>query len=154
MPPARNEIMGAALGKRILVPIDGFEDAALLVARLGDLRSRQPIEVHLLNVQPRFPGHVAMFFSAAEIRRFHHEDAMRELAAARDLLARAAIPFTCHIEIGNFADIVAALAAELRCRHILMHEAAKGVLSGMVLGVLASQVKGLVAGSNTLCEVI
>jgi hypothetical protein len=79
---------------------------------------------------------------------------MRELAAARDLLARAAIPFTCHIEIGNFADIVAALAAELRCRHILMHEAAKGVLSGMVLGVLASQVKGLVAGSNTLCEVI
>jgi hypothetical protein len=86
-----------------------------------------------------------MFFSAAEIRRFHHEDAMRELAAARDLLARAAIPFTCHIEIGNFADIVAALAAELRCRHIL---------SGMVLGVLASQVKGLVAGSNTLCEVI
>jgi hypothetical protein len=35
-----------------------------------------------------------------------------------------------------------------------MHEAAKGVLSSMVLGVLASQVKGLVAGSNTLCEVI
>lgn len=140
--------------KNVLVPVAGFQDAERLAARVVAAYRQEPAEIHLLNVQPAFPGHVAMFFSGSELRRLHCEDGMRELAAARRLLEQAGVPFTCHIEVGDQADAIARFAREKRCRHIIMQDGAKGVLSHVVLGSLVNQVKRLIAGSNALCEVI
>ena len=138
----------------ILVPIDGLQDNARLVARVVELCRQGPTEVHLLSVQTAFNAHVAMFFAAAELRAFHDEDARRELAPVERLLDEAGVPFTSHVQVGRHADTISRVAQELRCRHILMQERPANPLSRLVMGSLADQVQHLVAGTSTACDVI
>jgi nucleotide-binding universal stress UspA family protein len=140
--------------ENLLVPIDGLQDSRRIIERVIEIYRLAPVEVHLLNVQSPFPGHIAMYFSGAQVRRFHLEDGMRELMPARRALEDAGIPFTCYVEVGNRAETIARFARERQCRQIVMNGAAKGFLSDMVLASLASQVRQLIRGSAALCEVI
>ena len=139
---------------RLLVPIRGSQDTDRVIARVVELYRQTPVEVHLLNVQPPLPGHVAMFFSADEIRAFHCDDAREELRAARQALIDAGIPFTCHIEVGEYVAAVAAFASEHRCRHVVLHDDRVGALAQFILGSAASRVRQLIDGSSALCELV
>ena len=138
----------------ILVPIDGLQDAGRIAARLSALQRQGAIRVHLLSVQPPFNSHVAKYFGAVELRRFHDEDARRELEPLQRLLREAGIAFTSRVEVGHYADTVSRVARELRCRHILMQDQPANLLSRLVLGSLASQVQHLMANTETACDVI
>ncbi len=154
--PARAEAPGLAARtpERALVPIGRLRDPERFLARIVDSYRRSPFELHVLNVQPPLPGHVAMYFDAGQIRRFHCEDAMQELLPARRLLRQAGIPYVCHIEVGDYATSIAACAREHRCRHVILEDPCKGMVSRWMPSSLASQVARLLAGSNVLCELV
>jgi len=139
---------------RVLVPIRALQYTDRVIARVIELYRQAPVEVHLLNVQPPLPGHVAMFFSADEIRAFHCDDAREELHAARTTLIEAGIPFTCHVEVGDYVAAIAAFASEHRCRHVVLQDDRAGGLARFILGSAASRVRQLIDGSSALCELV
>lgn len=138
----------------ILVPIDGLQDHTRLAARVTDLYRRAPAAVHLLSIQPPFNQHVAGFFSSQAIRDFHREEGMRELTPIQRLLRDAGVPSLCHVEVGRHADTISRMARALGCQHIVMRGDAHNMMSRIVLGSLVSQVQHLLAGVDTVCELV
>ena len=69
---------------KALVPVDGSPNSLGAVRHVIKLvKNREPLEIHLLNVQPPVHGDVTMFVSASAVRAFHDEQAAKALAPAR-----------------------------------------------------------------------
>jgi len=129
--------------QRILVPVDGSEtavravDYALRLAR----GSREPVELHLLNVQPPIvSGGVRMFFKHEEIEAYYQDSGQDALRAARERLDQAGQGYVQHVSVGPLGETIVAYAKEQRCDHIVMGTRGLGAMSGMVLGSVASKV--------------
>jgi nucleotide-binding universal stress UspA family protein len=137
--------------KSLMIAVTAGDDARTraVVAEALRLLAIHPARVHVVNVQPRVTGHVAMFFGQQELRQIQ-EDAGREaLLPAQALLDAAGVKYSSHVLVGRSAECIAELARDLHCERILFGE------SGMmkVFGSLAQQVRHLLAGSPE-CEVI
>ena len=81
---------------KILIPVDGSENALRAVVISSDHRShlREPIELHLLNVQsPVASGAVKMFISQQQLNDYHRDEGLAALKEARALVDRAGLPF-------------------------------------------------------------
>ena len=108
---------------KLLLPIDGSEGSMRAVGQLIAMRDwyRQPLEVHLLNVQHVLHEDVGQFVGAGDIESYHEEQGTRELAAARATLERAGIPHQSHIVTGEVAgEAIAHFAREHGIDPILM----------------------------------
>ena len=106
---------------KALVPIDGSEHALPAVRHIIRLvRDHEPVDIHLLNVQPPFHGDVTAFVSKDSVHEYQREQGQRALAAACALLDAARIPYTRHIYIGHPAEMIAACAKEMRCDAVVM----------------------------------
>ncbi len=139
--------------KKMLVTIDGLNATRThaAVAEAVRLWNVQPVEVHLLSVQPRVSSHVAMFFPAGELHRTQEAAGLEELKPAQVLLAQAGVPCTSSVRVGRRAETIARVARELGCDAIVVGQDSQS-LAGRMLGSVANQVRELVGASS--CQVI
>lgn len=138
----------------VLAPVRADRDTDWAAAFLVKLHQRERILVHLLSVQPPYDGHVRMFFSPAQVRAFHREDAERELAPVRRALEAAGVPHETHVVVGRVAEEIARFAREHGCRQIVMGPVRGRARPGLVLGSLTQQVERLLRTAGTPCEVL
>lgn len=100
---------------------------------------REPPEVHLLNTQHPVHGDVSTFVAESQIKDYHQERGLNELAEARALLDRAGIGYQVHIGVGMPSQVVAHYAKEKQCEQILMSEHSGSAVDGL-LGSVATEV--------------
>ena len=139
--------------RNLLLPIDA--DAARTKAAVAEalrICAQEPVQVHLLNVQPLVSSHVAMFFCEGELQQTQLEAGAEDLAPARALLDAAGVSYTSTVKVGRSAETIARVARELSCDRIVMGREDQG-LAGKIFGSLAQQVRHLLSGA-TDCQVI
>lgn len=130
--------------KKILVPIDGSENSSRVVRHVLTLAGelREPLDIHLLNVQHPFPGTITGV--AEQARQYHQEQGEAALAAARKLLDDAKVKYSYHISVGEAAPTVAKFVADLQCDSVIMGTRGMSSLANMVMGSVATKVLHLV----------
>ena len=96
---------------KILIPVDASQAALAPIDQVAALAQRGlKLEALVLNVQPRFPEHIARFTRRADrdaLRAERSRDAMAE-AVAR--LSQAGVPFRAMTELGIPAERIAGVA--------------------------------------------
>lgn len=133
---------------RILLPVDG-SDCALravdhLIAHTGWFSSVP--EIHLLNVHPPIPiGRVQAHVGKETLHAYYLEESQAQLLEAQRRLDAAGRFHTTHIHVGQPAEVITRLAAELACDLIVMGSHGLGALAGAVAGSVASRVLHLSA---------
>ena len=129
---------------RTLIPIDGSECSIRAVQFLLKQSKgfKEPMEIHLLNVQHPFPGTITGVSDQA--KQYHQEEGMKALANARKLLDDAKVKHSYHISLGDVGEIVAHFVDELKCDQVVMGTRGMGSVANMVLGSAAIKVLHLV----------
>lgn len=130
--------------KTVLVPVDGSESSNQaiqhLIKKRANYRDPAELEIHLLNVQHPVPGDVNMFIDHEELKQFHHDEGLKALQQARELLDKAGARYTFHVSVGDPAEIITHYAKEKRCDQIIMGTHGKSDLAGFFLGSVTHKV--------------
>ncbi|WP_194714407.1 universal stress protein [Noviherbaspirillum soli] len=114
---------------KILIPVDGSSNARHAVRHvLRQFRCNPGMNIHLLNVQPPFSRNVTRFAGRAAVNAAHQEASREALQASRRMLDEAGAPYTVHYAVGERASLIAEVARDLRCDHIVMGTARKSSL--------------------------
>lgn len=135
---------------KLLIPIYG--DSArwrAALAQATEMHRREDTCVHLLSVQPKVSGHVAMFFGRGELQQIQHTAGREDLEPAEAFLRTAGVPFTSSVTIGRSAETIARAAREFGCQRVVMG----GDQSPSVFGSVATQVRQILGGAKD-CQVI
>jgi nucleotide-binding universal stress UspA family protein len=128
---------------KILLPVDGSECALHAVKHVIAMRDmlREPIEVHLLNVQlPVASGAVKMFISQQQLNDYYRDEGLAALKEARALLDQHGVSYQHHIGVGDLAATIVDYASDKACRQIVMGTHGRGNLTGAVMGSVAAKV--------------
>jgi YjbE family integral membrane protein len=146
-PPVDDEAIAHASGRRmdmsrsegglpmlkVLVPVDGSPNALRAVRHaIDEYRRHHELELHLLNVQPRFSRHISRFVGRQDLEAWHRERADAALAPARDLLAQSDVPHHLHQAVGDRAREICRAAERLGVHHIVMGTARKNSITRML----------------------
>ncbi|MEK7438810.1 MAG: universal stress protein [Pseudomonadota bacterium] len=129
---------------RVLIPVDGSENslrAVKFVIRKLPLY-KEPLELHLLNVQHSFPGTIRGVHREAE--QFHHDEGTKALAEARKALDAAGVKYVYHIGIGDSGEVIAHFVREKEIEQVVMSTRGLGSVANMLLGSVANKVLELV----------
>ena len=133
--------------KRVLIPIDGSDCAlrgvALVISKRALYLSPDNVEIHLINVQAPFSNDISRFVSQQQINEFHRQQSEEALQGARQLLDDAGVKYRCHIEVGNIAETITALASSLECDQIVMGTHGRGAFKEFVMGSIPLKVLAL-----------
>lgn len=130
-PPNDNE--GEKAMKRILLPVDGSKNSLKAVQHvMGRFITDPEIELHLLHVRTPFSRHIARFASRRNMAAFHRDEAAKSMKAVRALLDTRSIPYATHVELGDRADTIVAVAKRLRVSQIVIGTARKNSLTRMI----------------------
>lgn len=125
---------------KALVPVDGSDNALCAVRHVIKLvQDREPLEIHLLNVQPPFHGDVTAFVSAEDVKAFHLEQGEKALQQACDFLDEAGVPYTKHVYVGHAAEVIAECASGLRCDKVIMGTHGRGTITQLILGSVSHE---------------
>lgn len=126
---------------KILIPVDG-SPAALRATALVAERSawyRQPVEIHLLNVQHPVHRDVGQFVNHEELEKYHRQEGLAALAEAHALLDKAGLAAVPHVLID---DQPATAIAEFAARHgfdeLYLGNHGHGALSSILRGSVAA----------------
>ncbi|HEV8646452.1 MAG TPA: universal stress protein [Burkholderiales bacterium] len=128
---------------KILLPVDGSENSLRAVRHVMAMKEqhRDPIEVHLLNVQlPVASGAVKMFISQQQLNDFYRDEGVAALKDARALLDQAGVPYQHHIGVGDLAGTIVSYAKEKQCRQIVIGTRGRGSFAGALLGSVTNKV--------------
>jgi Ca2+-transporting ATPase len=118
---------------KVLVPVDGSRNSEFAVRHVvRQFMNNTAMEIHLLNVQPAFSSYITRFLSRKNVRDYHLEEAEKALRPVRQMLDGLGVPYAVHIEIGERAERITAVAHRLRCDHIVMSSARKNSLTRLV----------------------
>ena len=129
---------------RILIPVDGSENALRAVRFLIKKSTlfRDPLEIHLLNVQPSFPGTIRGVAQLA--LEEHQQQGLDALADARKLFDEANVKYCHHISVGETPEIIARYVEDKNIEQVVMGTRGLGTITGMLLGSVATKVLHLV----------
>ena len=105
---------------KILMPVDASSAALAPIKHLVSLHRMNPIEVLVLNVQPRFHRHVSQFSSRSARDELRAERSREAMARAIEELSLAGIPFRAVSEVGLPAERIAAVAEREAIDEIMM----------------------------------
>jgi nucleotide-binding universal stress UspA family protein len=103
------------------------------------VQDRQPLELHLLNVQPPLHGDVTAFVSKGNVRDFHLEEGEKALKRACEMLMEEDVPFTKHVYVGQAARVIAELAREMRCDKVIMGTHGRGTITQLLMGSVSHE---------------
>jgi nucleotide-binding universal stress UspA family protein len=129
---------------RVLMPIDGSENSlrtVRFVIRKAPLY-KEPLEIHLLNVQHPFPGTISGVHEQAE--RYHHDEGAKALADARKALDAAGLKYVYHIIVGEAGEVIARFVKDKNIEQVVMGTRGAGSVANMLLGSVATKVLHLV----------
>jgi nucleotide-binding universal stress UspA family protein len=115
-----------------LFAADGSEAALRAAERLIDRLPwyRQPVRLHLLNVQRPASGDVGTFVGKDELASYHHEEGQKTLQPIRERLDRAGVPYVAHIGVGDPPHVIAHYARETKSDQIFLGASAGALLQG------------------------
>jgi len=124
--------------KRVLIPVDG-SDCSLravdyVIAESAGQAKPDEVEAHLLNVQVALRGDIGQFISHEQIAGYQHEESEKAVGQAQARLKAAGVRLVVHAQVGHVADVIARLAGELDCDHIVMGTHGRGALADLLAG--------------------
>jgi nucleotide-binding universal stress UspA family protein len=126
-----------------LIAIDGsgYSDSAVdyVVRRAG--QCREPVHVHLLNVQLPLGGvNVKIFIKPESVESYYRDEGMAVLEKPRGVMQAADISCDYHIGVGDPGEVIVSYAQANRCDEIVMGTHGRGALAGAVMGSVARNV--------------
>jgi nucleotide-binding universal stress UspA family protein len=129
---------------RMLLPVDGSESSLRAVdfaARKKDWY-KDPVEIHLINVQPPLPfgSRVSSVIGHDTVEKYHREEAMKALEPAMHRLDSAGVTHSQHICVGDPPELIAEYAQEKGCDQIIMGSRGLGKTASLLLGSVATKV--------------
>jgi nucleotide-binding universal stress UspA family protein len=102
---------------------------------------KQPLEIHLLNVQHVLHKDVSQFVSAQDVKGYLEDESRKELAAACARLDGAGLAYQRHVVVGELAaETIAHFAREHGIDQILMCTHGRSSVADLVLGSVAKGV--------------
>ena len=126
---------------RILIPVDATDVSRFAIEHaIRRVRTGEALEIHLLNVQPRFSRHVAQFVSRHALDLFYWDRSATALTPATDLLHRAGIRCTTGVRRGDPALEIARCAESNGFSAIVMATRGMGSVWEMLLGSVTARV--------------
>lgn len=128
---------------KILLPVDGspcsLRAVEGLIAHLAWFREIP--EIHLLNVHLPIPiGRVQAHVGKETLHAYYLEEGQEHLLSAQRQLDAAERFHTTHIHVGQPAEVIAKMAAELNCDLIAMGTHGRSPVAGIVMGSVATRV--------------
>lgn len=129
---------------KVLVPVDGSENSLRTVRFLIQKAAlyKEPLEIHLLNVQHPFPGTIRGVHEQAE--QYHRDEGIKALAGARKLLDAAQTKYAYHIVVGEAGETIAHFVKDQQMQQVVMGTRGGGAVTNMLLGSVATKVLHLV----------
>ena len=125
---------------RVLIPVDGSDNslrAVKFVIRKAPLY-KEPLEIHLLNVQHSFPGTIQGVREQAE--RHHLDEGMKALADARKALDAGGLKYVYHVSVGEAGEVIAHFVKDKKIEQVVMGTRGAGSIANMLLGSVANKV--------------
>lgn len=142
-----------ALPKRILVPLDGSDNALrALDFAISLAKSSAGARLELVNVQVPVGQAVSMFVASSEIKGYHREEGMKVLGPALEVVKKSGLPHAHHIGVGQPGATIAAFCKQLECDHIVMGTRGLGAAARLLLGSCATEVAHEATVSITLVK--
>lgn len=129
---------------KVLIPVDGSDNSLRTVGFLVEKAAlyKEPLEIHVLNVQRPFPGTIRGVHEQAE--KYHHDEGIKALAGARKLLDDAGLKYTYHISVGEAGEVIAHYCKDQQIQQIVMGTRGAGAVANMLLGSVATKVLHMV----------
>lgn len=131
----------------IAVPINDPREAQWASKQVIEIYRREPVHVHLVNVQHPLSRHIAQFLNSRDIRAHHLEAGMRVLEPAIKALDKAGVPHSDHVLVGRKVESIVRFAKEHSCSQVILEPRSDGLLSVFGLGSLASQIERAIAAN-------
>lgn len=127
---------------KILLPVDGSDCSLRAVDHLiahcawfGEVP-----EIHLLNVHAPIPiGRVQTHIGSETLHAYYFEESQAVLLEAQKRLDAAGLFHTTHIHVGQPAEVIAKMAAELGCDLIVMGSNGRSGVAGLIMGSVANR---------------
>ena len=128
---------------KLVLAVDGSENAnraAEYVLRFAR-NSRDPLEVHVLNVQPPVTfGDIKRFVGHDTLNAYYHDEGVKLIAPTRKLLDTSSVPHNYHIGVGPVAETIVNYAQERGCDLIVMGTRGLSSISSLLVGSVATKV--------------
>lgn len=128
---------------KILLPVDGSACSLRAVDHLIAHAAwfRDVPEIHLLHVHAPIPiGRVQAHVGKETLHSYYLEEGQEQLVEAQKRLDAAGRFHTTHIHVGQPAEVISKMAAELACDLIIMGTHGRSVAAGLVIGSVATRV--------------
>jgi nucleotide-binding universal stress UspA family protein len=127
--------------QKVLVPVDGSTSSDHAIKDvIRRHQKNEPMEIHLLNVQPPLPRYITRFLSHGEITAYRREQSARALASARAALEAAGIRHQHHAKMGDKVEIITQFAKLHYCDLIVMGSGRKSSLVRLLQSSLTNRV--------------
>lgn len=126
---------------KILIPLDGSEVSQRVAATVAQRAAwyKTPPEIHLLNVQRPVHRDVGQFVDHDELQKYHRNEGLKALDAARAGLARAGLAPVLHVLLDDQpAAAIAHFARERGFDEVYLGNHAHGALSSILLDSVAA----------------
>ena len=128
---------------KILVAVDGskysIDAVRFLTANLTWAREQPQVELlHVHAPVPKLSG-LGAVIGKKQLERYYQEQGAEALAAARQLLDAAKMPYNAHVLVGPPAETIVAHAKKARCDLLLIGHRGMGAAANMVLGSIATK---------------
>jgi nucleotide-binding universal stress UspA family protein len=139
---------------KALVPIDGSATSERAVRHiLALMKGREPMEVHLINVQEKADApELRRFMKPAEMRHMQLEHGAAALHVAKRLLDRAGVEYKEHVLIGDPAATIARFARRGGFDQVIMGTHGRTGMSRLLMGSVATKVLHLCTVPVTLVK--
>lgn len=131
---------------KILLPVDGSDCSLRAVDHLLAHAAwfREVPDVHLLHVHAPIPiGRVQAHIGAETLHSYYLEESQSHLQEAQRRLDAAGCAYTKHVHVGQPAEVIAKVGAELGCDLIIMGSHGRSGVAGLLMGSVASRVMHL-----------
>ena len=128
---------------KILVAVDGSENANRAVDYVLEFagNSREPVEVHVLNVQPPVTfGEIKRFVGQDVLNAYYHDEGAKLIPPTRIRLDKSSVAHNYHIGVGPVAETIVNYAREHGCRQIVMGARGLSPVSSLFVGSVATKV--------------
>jgi len=127
---------------KILVPVDGSDNALRAVDYVISLAAQlKEIDIHVVTVRDAMDSlELHRFWTQEQIHAFQQESGQALLAAARQRLDKAGLPYTSNIAIGDIAESIVKYATDQQCTMIIMGTRGMGSIANLLLGSVATKV--------------
>ena len=137
---------------KVLIPVDGSDNSLRTVQFVLQKAAlyKEPLEIHLLNVQRPFPGTIRGVHEQAE--QYHHDEGIKALASARKLLDAAGLKYIYHISVGEAGEVIAHFCKDKEIQQVVMGTRGASSVANMLLGSVATKVLHLVEAPVTLVK--